>query len=102
MIYVDAAQEYPPDLIKPGARHDGTSWCHCWSSENDLVELQRFGRSIKLMPGWIQHRHSVILRAPFYHFDLTPSRRRAAIIQGAQEMSLRKWLETRSNSPTVL
>ena len=89
MIFVDRTQEYPPELIKPGARHAGRKWCHLWSSTNDEAELLAFARRIKLRSEWLQRRPG------FPHFDLTPSRRRAAIMRGALEKNLREWIATR-------
>lgn len=89
MIYVDQSQIYPRELIKAGARHAGTKWCHLWSSTNDEAELLAFAKRVKLKPTWIQRRPG------FPHFDLTPSRRRAAILQGAIEKPLREWIRER-------
>jgi hypothetical protein len=95
MIYVDATQEYPKEMVAKGAGYAGTKWCHMWSSTNDETELLTFAARIKLQPQWIQ-------RLPgFTHFDLTPSRRRAAILQGAIEKPLRDWLIENKGVPRV-
>lgn len=90
MIYVDRTATYPPEALKPDARAFGNRWCHLWSSTNDEAELLRFAARIKLPPRWLQ-RH----RPAFLHFDLTPSRRRAALLNGAVEYSLLDWMRER-------
>lgn len=87
MIFVDAIQEYPEDMIAPAARYAGKKWSHLWSSENDERELLRFALRIGLRPEWLQRKNK-----DFLHFDITPRKRRAAICFGAEEKSLREWL----------
>jgi hypothetical protein len=56
-----------------GAKN-GHRWCHCWS-DGSLEDLDRFAVSIGLRTHWRDGDH----------YDLTPSRRAAAIRAGAVE-----------------
>jgi hypothetical protein len=66
-----------------GARH-GHRWCHLWS--DDIVELHTMAWKIGLKREWFQDKPG------FPHYDLTPSRRRAALLNGAVERDLMDYL----------
>lgn len=79
--------------VWPGARppfHRGS--CHL-TTDGPLEELHAFALRIGLKRSWFQEHHI----AP--HYDLTPGKRRAAILEGAVEVSAReqalRWLKLR-------
>ena len=81
MIYID-------DIVNYGKQG---RWCHCWSDTLDDEELMTFAMSIGLKSGWLQISHGVVIK-DFPHFDLMPSKRKAALHRGAVEKSLSQWL----------
>lgn len=95
MIHVDHTEEYPRSMIKPEARRAGSLWCHMWDSDNDEKKLVAFAVRIGLRVSWMQKRPG------FPHFDLTPRKRRAAILHGAIEKDLRDWLRERRTADGV-
>lgn len=74
-IYVDPLMDFGWKL-----RGSPTENCHMFTDEIDLSELHRIAEAIGLKRAWFQDSSS----AP--HYDLTPSRRRLAIQQGAVEI----------------
>jgi hypothetical protein len=92
MIYVDALQKHPSAAYRDerearriGARH-GDQWCHLFA--DSVEELRRFARKIGLRVSWEQGSSNLVP-----HFDLTPSRRAAAVAAGAQEIDRRQTVD---------
>lgn len=84
--YVDAlmcVQARERQAYRVGARN-GHQWCHLWA--DDTAQLHALAEKIGLRREWFQDKKD------FPHYDLTPSRRVAAIKAGAREVSLRQWL----------
>jgi hypothetical protein len=78
MIMVDELRLWPG---APPPFHRGS--CHL-TTDGPLDALHAFARKIGLKRSWFQEHPS----AP--HYDLTPRRRRAAILEGAVEVSARE------------
>jgi len=79
VVYVDELRTY--GLPRTGqARRYGTSWCHM-ATDGELDELHAFAERIGLQRRWFQPHLSVP------HYDLSPSRRSAAVAGGAIEVS---------------
>src|SRR5688572_13468886 len=101
-IYVDEPRRYPPTPATPKAvlragRHEDHYWCHLWcdGTPEGLLVLHRIGRKIGMRREWFQSA------AKFPHYDLTPSRRLAALATGeVTQMELRVYLiEQRNGRP---
>ena len=75
MIYVDSLKEV--SII--GAAFPSDYSCHLLSDESTF-ELHQFARKIGLKLEWYQDK-----RIP--HYDLTPSKRKLAVLAGAVELS---------------
>lgn len=75
-VYVDPLRDYPPEMIKPGARRWGPSFCHMVADSRE--ELDAMATAIGLRPAYRQHSGK-----PLEHYDLTPRRRELAIAKGA-------------------
>jgi hypothetical protein len=71
-VYVDELQAY--GWVIRGRK---TESCHMFTDEIELVELHEVAAKIGMRFSWFQNKPS----AP--HYDLTPSRRAAAIAAGA-------------------
>lgn len=90
MIYVDEIREYPVQCIADlEARRLGNKWAHLWCDAGQEDQLHAFARKIGLRREWFQDRHD------FPHYDLTPNRRRLALVNGATAMRLADWLKAR-------
>lgn len=61
--------------------------CHMFTDTVDLTELHEMARKIGMKPSWFQNRPS------HPHYDLTKSRRDAAVANGAIEADFRKATE---------
>ncbi len=82
-VYVDRIQKmYPKD---PQARRLGTRWCHLFADSE--IELMAFAIDIGLRKEWFQKSNRGIP-----HFDLTASRRKMAVEQGAKEITTKEYL----------
>lgn len=96
-VYVDPPFVYPIDAThdaqaKRVAQRNGGRWSHLWAESEapDAVEeLHALAQRIGLRRSWFQAREG------FPHYDVTPSRRAAAIRAGAVETSLREWIRAR-------
>jgi predicted transcriptional regulator len=75
-VYVDQLRHYPTQAIKDRARRYGHLWCHLLADTTD--ELHALADRIALARRWFQE-------APVPHYDLTPTKRRAAVAAGAIE-----------------
>jgi uncharacterized protein DUF4031 len=95
-VYVDQLFEVTPEQYhgrgnsrarRVGDRN-GHRWCHlfCDPDPDSLVRLMDIARAIGMRPEWFQKKDG------FPHFDLTPSRRSAALAAGAIERPLADWL----------
>lgn len=69
--------------FRVGARNHH-SWCHMWADSD--AELHAFAKTLGMRRAWHQ-RHRVLS-----HYDLTPGRRNAAVLNGAVQLDLRVWL----------
>lgn len=83
-IYVDA-------LVKNGwiLRGRPTPNCHLFTDGTDLEELHRFADRIGLLRAWYQPAPP----SSVPHYDLTPGRRRVAVLLGALEVDRRRAVE---------
>jgi hypothetical protein len=61
-------------------------WCHLFADTPE--ELHAFAYRIKLRPEWARRSNNGIL-----HYDLTPTRRKAAVAAGARELNHRRLAE---------
>lgn len=79
-VYVDRIREYDMDHATAQTRRVGNKWCHMVA--DSLNELHALAREIGMRGEWAQlppkHRRA--------HYDLTPSRRAAAVKLGAIEV----------------
>lgn len=85
-VYVDqlfGAASRDPQARRVGARN-GHRWCHMWSE--DVQALHRIAHLIGMRREWFQDKPG------FPHYDLTPGRRRLALVAGAVERDLMDWL----------
>lgn len=76
-IFVDKISVYPAEMCHG---LPGRSWCHLVSDTSD-EELHAFAASIGMKRAWAQ----LPPKASTPHYDLTPSRRAAAVKAGAIE-----------------
>lgn len=86
MIYIDEIFNWPGDITPAGRKH-GHRWCHLWCDPGDEEILHALAQKIGLKREWFQHNR--ILN----HYDLVPSKRKLALHEGAQEMSLLNWMK---------
>jgi hypothetical protein len=98
LVYVDALQKYPWEALHVNARHlKIRTWCHLFGVNRDtVIEL---ALTIGLKLSWEQAPRD-IAGMTIYHFDLTPSKRRQAVIAGAVEVDtmagkLREWIKAK-------
>ena len=80
MIFVDAMQPTPPGTDMKQWKY--AKFCHLVSDADDVQELIRFGKRLKLKKEWLQWSRSGVP-----HFDLTESKRTLAVRSGATELS---------------
>lgn len=73
-IYVDKITTYPTSMTRG---LPGRDWCHLISDESD-DELHAFAEKIGMKRAWAQ----LPPKASTPHYDLTPSRRAAAVKAG--------------------
>ncbi len=86
-VYVDALAEWTGEYhgkdasqaARVGGRN-GHLWCHLFADEKDSAELHAIAFAIGLRREWFQGDH----------YDLTPSKRMAAIHRGAIEVNRRE------------
>lgn len=95
-VYVDKPFRHPlpsePQARRVALRHDGW-WCHLWTDPGNEAELHRTAREIGMRPEWFQNRTG------FPHYDITVSRRAAALRAGAIEMKLSDWIKSKRRQP---
>ena len=88
-VYVDSMKEWPEELRRRSGSAFVASvkaWCHMWADSEE--ELHRMAEAIGLKRSWYQGDH----------YDLTESRRRAALRAGAKEADhedMKRWVEKR-------
>lgn len=80
-IYVDDVMI--PASVPNGSRMVTSRWCHLMSDQLDPSELHRFARRIGLRRTWFQHKPDDPVHD---HYDVTLSRRAAAIRAGAVQI----------------
>lgn len=85
-VYVDQLRTYR--VVRGQARRWGRDWCHLWSDVDD-EELHAFAKRIGLLRKWFRP-HRVL-----NHYDLARSRRDRALIVGAVEVNIKKYLRRR-------
>lgn len=88
MVYVD--ELFQMKSKKRGAYIVGKKynhkWCHLYA--DDLNELINFAIRIGLKRSWLQNESG-----RFPHFDIVPTYRQKAILNGAIELSFRTYLK---------
>jgi hypothetical protein len=67
-----------------------------FSDDPDLRELHEIARKIGLKPEWFQTDNP-----RFPHYDLTASKRRLALLNGAHYIPLRSWIIERRELESV-
>lgn len=76
----------------PQARFVGTrtghQWCHMWCAPGCEEQLHSVARAIGLKRSWFQ------VKRGFPHYDLVPSKRRAALEMGVVPTDLAEWLRS--------
>jgi hypothetical protein len=77
MVYVDKLITYP----KSTNNHD--KWCHMWA--DSLTELHDFAKRLRMSKSWFQDNSFLP------HYDLTETRRKWAIREGALEISIKEY-----------
>lgn len=78
-VYVDPLVTYPAERCRG---LPGRTWCHMMTDDSTLAELHAMARLIGMRRSWFQGHD------PGHpHYDLTPSRREAAIRHGAVALS---------------
>lgn len=86
-VRVDAVFEFEPRTAQ--AKRHGSRWCHLWADAGEVAALHAMATKVGLRRSYFQPaKHALGLD----HYDLTPSKRAAAIRFGAVETNLRKWL----------
>ncbi len=93
MIYVDDIFTWPIENTAPAARlvasRSRGRWCHMWCDPGDEEKLHEIATKIGLRRAWFQNKPG------FPHYDLVPSKRAAAIREGAVATTIRAWKESR-------
>src|SRR4028119_2254637 len=95
MLYVDKLFQALPTGT---AKKHGKMWCHLWPAEatpKNLQELHEVALAIGLKRSYFQNRPG------FPHYDLTPSKRKLAIEQGAIEKNLPEWITEQGGLKTL-
>jgi hypothetical protein len=83
MIYVDDLKSYDPK--DSHTRRWGRQWCHMWT-DGDVEELHIFAEKLGLKRGYFQNKRTL------QHYDIIPTKRKAALKMGAVYMPLKTWL----------
>ena len=90
-IYVDELKAYAQHA-QPGAERyfgSGKQSCHMWT-DGEIEELHQFAERIGMRRAWFQ-KHPTLP-----HYDLTPSRRRLAVQNGATQVVLLDYMRQRT------
>lgn len=76
--------------VPNGHRTVRGSWCHMFSDSLDPTELHELARRVGMLEKWFQHKP----RAPWQdHYDVTKTKRAAAVAAGAVEVTTRQMVE---------
>lgn len=76
-----------PQARRVGRKH-GHQWCHMWCEPGEEDKLHEIAAKIGMRREWFQDKS-------LPHYDLVPTRRAMAILEGAVETDLREWLKKR-------
>lgn len=87
-IYVDELRDYPPK----------GKFCHMWTPDGTDKDLDAFARMLGLKRSWAHTSHGLVGR--FYHYDLTPNKRRQALEFNlvVKEVKLADWIKEVTNN----
>ncbi len=66
-------------------------WCHMWT-DGPIEELHEFAKSLGLLQRWFQDK------AHFPHYDITPGKRKLALLKGAQISSYMEYYKRKGCS----
>lgn len=72
------------------------NYCHLWSSTNDIEELHAFAARLNLQKHWFQTTFG--MTGPFYHYDISQGKRKAALELGAVYKPLKDWIRERKQA----
>ncbi len=89
-IYVDDERKYPSNMIKGRAKRWGNTWSHMWTDGNE-EELHEMAEKLGLKRSYYQDHHP-----RFQHYDIIPSKRKRAILLGAQQASTADFIRLRN------
>jgi hypothetical protein len=96
-VYVDNV--FLQASVPNGGRTVTSRWCHLFTDQDDPTELHEFAQRIGLRREWFQEGRMLGDRSrpdpTKDHYDVTASRRRAAVAAGAVEISYREAGEMR-------
>lgn len=84
MIYVDEIFAWPGKVASKAEKY-GRKWCHLWCDPGEEEKLHAFAKSIGLKREYFQLNRSL------NHYDLIPSKRAQAILNGATPIKLIDW-----------
>ncbi len=90
-IYVDDETKYPDHMIKGAARKWGRTWSHMWTDQDDPEELHVMAENLGLKRSYYQTDHPELC-----HYDIIPSKRKRAILLGAQQISVADFIRLRN------
>ena len=90
MVYIDPLFDWPAEAVQNAQARRLTAkhgqWCHMMADSQE--ELLAFALKLGMKAVWIQQKGT-----PREHFDLTPSRRAAAVKRGAKEITAREMVD---------
>lgn len=85
MVYVDELRRCPQKAKGMAGRWFGDGKQSCHMTADTPEELHAFAKMIGMKREWAQHEGRLTL-----HYDLTPTRRAAAVYNGAKEVTARE------------
>ncbi len=89
-IYVDDERRYPDHMIKGRAKRWGNIWSHMWTDQKNPEELHQMAEKIGLKRSYYQDHPTLA------HYDVTPPKRKHAILLGAQQTSVTEYIQLRN------
>lgn len=71
------------------------NYCHMWAdgTADTIAELDAFAKRLGLRVEWRQFSKGI--SGDFYHYDISPAKRSAALLLGAEYLPLIKWLKSK-------